>query len=108
MISTVIELIGSFLGGIIISPIIVEIYRLYVKDMIDNKEKEHRRAINERHSQHMETLYKKFDRETANYNAKLEKLKRKLARRNLFIQRDKDGNEILVEYRRIRQSRNRG
>ncbi len=102
MLSIALELIGSFLAGVIITPVVIEIYRQYAKTRMDKAQDENRGAITGNHGKRMRTLYKRLDREIDEYNTKMEKLKRKLTRQNLSVQIDEEGNEILIkrEYRR--------
>jgi len=97
MLSIALSMIFYFILGVISCPILAELYRYYAIYKMDTKHFETMEKISDRHQKQMTTLYKKHDRQVDQYNGQLEKIKKKLMHRNLSVEIDKEGNEILVK-----------
>ena len=91
------EYIAAFVAGIICMPFIIEAYGYLREWQLERKYTECMDRMKNTHNLNMNKLVKKYNDAAEGHNKHLSKVKRKLAKRNLKVKVDEDGNEILVK-----------
>lgn len=91
------EIILSFLGGIVTAPILIEGFALYRENQLKNKYSEQMETNDQLHVSRMNDLVKQYNHAAKKYNKKLEKTEKKLARRNIQVETNENNADVVTK-----------
>lgn len=95
--SAVIDVIASFLAGIITMPFINEGITYFGKWWIRKSYLAQMKEVNQEHISTMRNLWNRWDKIVQDFNKKLSKMEKRLKDYGLFLESDDENNQIIVK-----------
>ena len=91
-----IEVIASFIAGILSMPFLIEGYGLFQRHQLQKNHIRCAEKIHQEYKAQMQMLNKRWNEHVKSYNKKLCKIRRKLAKHDIRVETDENNNEIIV------------
>jgi len=98
------EIIAMFIAGVITMPILTEGYFFYHEHRINKSYRQRLDTEKQIHNTRMQEMVRDWNIALEKYNKKLSKMKKKLSRQGLDIEKDEDSNDVVVKKIPVRMS----